>query len=410
MMHIAYISHEYPPDTGKGGIGTYTWQMAQIMQGLGHEVEVFTASFDRQISEVFDGVLTHRIKIDKLSDFKVHVPFVFSLQHQKKNFQIIECPEIGSEAEFIHLEFPDIPLVVRLHTPGVLVTRLLNSYQTFFQKLRFVLGAFGKGRIDLGYWSLKDKNQILDADFLITEKASIITAPSDAMKDWAVKFWGIDPKRIKVIPNPYNPSEALKKIDNGKCHQTITFLGRLNVLKGLVALTKSIPKVLDKHPDWKFRIIGHSEQSHIKDLSMRQWMESQLQPYLAKIEFIDWIDYSEIPKFFAQTDIVVIPSLFESFSYVCVEAMSAGKAVAGSNNGGIQDLLADGRGLLFDPKNAKEIASQINVLIENDILRKRMGNEARTFVIENLNKEHIGLQTQELYSEIIQHRLKKIES
>ena len=83
-MRIAYITHEYPPDTGKGGIGTYTFQMAKIMHDLGHKVEVFTASFDRSISETYNSVLTHRIQINSIADFKIQLVDIFAKQHKIK--------------------------------------------------------------------------------------------------------------------------------------------------------------------------------------------------------------------------------------------------------------------------------------------------------------------------------------
>lgn len=399
-MHIAYIQHEYPPDTGKGGIGTYTWQMAKAIQKLGHTVEVFCASPNREISEMYESVLTHRIKVETLNEFKHKVVEAFVIQHKKYKFDVIECPEIGGEAQLVIATFPELPLVVRLHTPAVLVTRLQNTYQPLQNKLRFVVGALLRGRFDLGYWSRHDKNQHTDPDYLITEKAAIITAPSEAMKQWAVKFWRIKPERIRVIYNPYEPSAELLAVNNAETKR-ITFLGRLAILKGVVALTEAAKMVIKKHPDWQFRFIGNSEKSHIKGLSMKSYIETELAAYRNQIEIIDWIDYNEIPGYLAQTDMVVIPSLFESFSYVCVEAMSAGKAIAGSKCGGMNELLGEGRGLLFNPQKPNEIAESLLRFISKPELRNSCGIKARNFVQETLNSELIARQMEEVYKSLV---------
>ena len=106
ILHIAYISSEFPPDTGNGGIGTYTWQIAKIMTERKHNVEVFAASETREISEKYDNITTHRIKVKRLVDFKKFVVSKFSEIHRQNKFDIVECPEIGGEAEFIKNEFP----------------------------------------------------------------------------------------------------------------------------------------------------------------------------------------------------------------------------------------------------------------------------------------------------------------
>lgn len=379
-MNIAFITSEFPPDTGFGGIGTYTVQIAKMLLALGHTPEIFTASFQREITEDYNGYAVHRIKISNLSEFRNRVIDKFSEIHEINPFHVMESPEIGGEAELIKLKYPQLPFIVRLHTPGVLVTKLQNTYLPLSQKLRFVAGSLIKGKIDLGYWSKHDKNQFKDSDYLITEKADLITAPSEAIKKWAVNYWRIKPERIKVIPNPFIPQKELLDIPLESNSKRITFIGRLNVLKGLVNLTKAVPPVLDKHPDWCFRFIGKSEASHISGKDMRTWMTEELEDYKKSIEFIDWVDYSELPKFYADTEICVFPSLFESFSYVCAEAMSAGKAIIGSKVGGMAELLKDGRGLLINPYKTADIAISLCKLIENPSFRINCQITARTAV------------------------------
>jgi glycogen(starch) synthase len=66
-MRIAYISYEYPPDTGFGGIGTYTWQIAKAMVLQNCKVDVFTASQTREVTEQVEGVCIHRLQVESCS-------------------------------------------------------------------------------------------------------------------------------------------------------------------------------------------------------------------------------------------------------------------------------------------------------------------------------------------------------
>lgn len=398
-MHIAYITHEYPPDTGKGGIAIYTAQMAGIMKDLGHEVEVFCASFEREVSEYWNGILTHRIRISEIKDFRKSVLSTFSSRHTDHPFDLMECPELGGEAEYIKQKYPDLPLVVRLHTPAVLVTRLQNSYLPVSAKLRFTLGSLRRAKIDLGTWSRHDKNQYTDPDYIITTRAEKLIAPSHAMKRWATRFWKIPPQKIEVIPNPFEADPDLLKIPAETHSNYITFLGRLNVLKGLVALTNALPEVLDKIPEWKIRFIGNDEQSHKEGYSMKTWMESKLSAYQERIEFIDWISREEIPAYLENTDIVVIPSLFESFSYVCAEAMSAARGIVGSKNGGMRELLGDS-GIVVNPGAPRQISKALNFLIENTEKRIQLGKSARARVLAQFNGQQIGKHVMKVYQAV----------
>src|SRR5690606_13718964 len=94
--------------------------------------------------------------------------------------------------------------------------------------------------------------------YLFTNCADCITAPSEAMKAWAVKNWHIPPEKIEVIPNLFSPSAALLNIPliQGKENKKIIFFGRLNVLKGLVNATFALKKILAEHAEWKFVAIG----------------------------------------------------------------------------------------------------------------------------------------------------------
>jgi glycogen(starch) synthase len=375
-VRIAYITHEYPPDTGFGGIGTYTLQMALGLKSLDIDVEIFSASYTKEQSHEYMGILTHRVKINSLEEFRLKIVSAFSERHENKAFDIIECPEIGGEAWYIKEKYPDLPLIVRLHTPSVVITRMKNSYVPLIIKLRFVLGALIRGRIDLGYWSRHDKNQSKDPDFLITEKADVITAPSEFIKRWATTFWRIDPARIQVVPNPISieREEISPRTDQTK---SIIFLGRLNVLKGIVSLTEAIPLVLKRNPEWRFCIIGKDEASHKPGISMKEWMISRLDKYLDHIDFVEWASGKEKINYLKNSEIVVIPSLFESFSYVCVEAMSLKKAVIGSKGSAMEELLADNAGILIHPRKSRKLARSINRLIENPKLRSQMGSNAR---------------------------------
>ena len=402
-MRIAYITYEYPPDIGLGGIATYNFQIARVMKERGHDVEVFCGSFFRNISEEYYQVLTHRVKISDVIDFRNKVIEVFAERHSFKPFDLFESPEINGNGYLINQKFPELPMVVKIHMPSVLQIQLLNYYTPFLTKLKFVISSLIKKRkIDLGFWSSKDKNQHSDVDYLITEQASIITAPSEAMKNWAVRFWGINEARIKVIPYPYIPDKKYLEITLEKNFKRITFIGKLNVHKGLVVYTEAIENVLKLYPDYKFRFVAEDGSSHKPGISMKEYILKRLQNYSENLEFTGSVPLSEIPEHLKVSDICVFPSIWECFGLVVCEAMAAGKPVIVSGNGGMKEIVENEvTGLVVNPLDSQAIAYAIGLMITDKEMANRLAMNGRQSIIKKYNVENIGIMNEKIYNEVI---------
>jgi glycosyltransferase involved in cell wall biosynthesis len=281
-----------------------------------------------------------------------------------------------------------------LHAPDHLVESLKKTYTPFLAKLRFVLGSIRRFKFDPGYWRKYDKQK--DPDYQFIQLADFIKAPSQSMKQWVVNNWDIEAGHIHVIPNIFSPSEALLNIPISEvCNfKYIVFFGRLNVLKGLVNATRAMKKILKQYPEWQFRVIGDDGPGPYHDAGMKAWMQEKLNGVIGRVTFINGLDYEELPKVIADSEIVLLPSLFESFSYACAEAMAAGKAVVGSKNGGMADLIKDGEnGLLVDPDKEKDIFEAVKKLIENNSTRYQYSLKARQRILQDYN----AIDTAKLY-------------
>jgi len=400
-LKIAFISHEFPPDTGKGGIGTYVSQLAQAMAAQGNEVHVFAGSNFREGAVPSNGYITHRIRCLDGNDFKEKVVNIFSIQNEIAPFDLMESPEINGNAWQIKEHFPYIPLVVRLHAPNYLVESLKKKYLPFLAKLRFVLGAVRRFKFDLGYWRRYDKS--VDSDYHFIQLADFITAPSEAMKAWVIDNWQLPPDKITVIPNIFSPSPGFLMIPVAEetNYKRIIFFGRLNALKGLVNATRAMKKILKKYPGWQFRVIGDDGPGPDFTLSMRDWMKVQLKEVENQVEFLDGMDYEDLPAAISDAEIVLLPSLFESFSYTCAEAMAAGKAVIGSNNAGMADLIENNKsGILVNPYSDSEIVTAIKKMIEENSFRVMVSENGRKRIINEFDSDKIRVEFSEFYEKV----------
>ncbi len=404
-MRIALVSYEFPPDTGKGGIGTYTIQLALLLASNNFDVHVFAGTNKPSYDEELQRVHIHRVYCSGREDFKINVVPVFSQEQDLKAFQIIESPEIHGNAWGIKNAFPLIPLVIRLHAPNYLVEHLKKKYTSLFSKLRFVLGALRRGKIDLGYWRKYD--YLNDADFQFTKIADAVTAPSETMKQWAVKHWKLLPEDITVIVNPFIPAKALLDIPiNEKVSKNeIVFFGRLNVLKGLVNATLATKKILVEFPNWHFTIIGDDGAGPKRNESMGEWMRNHFKKVKHQVVFISGQSYEQLPNFLTNASIVLLPSLFESFSYTCAEAMAAGKAVIGSRNTAMKDLIKQhDTGVLINADSVNSIYNALKKLIQNNQFRYDISVAARESVATTFGVEMIMPKFISFYTSIIASR------
>ena len=161
--------------------------------------------------------------------------------------------------------------------------------------------------------------------------------------------------------------------------------------KGVEIFAKAIPLILNKFPGYKFKLVGKDTFSLTHRQSMQGFLTEKLKMCLSKVEFVDHVSAEEIPLLLSSTDICVFPSLWENFPNVCLEAMSAGRAIVASKNGGMKDMLQKEKaGILINPYSAIEIVNAISYLIRNPEEKLMMAKRARKKVLEEYSSDKIG--------------------
>jgi glycosyltransferase involved in cell wall biosynthesis len=110
---------------------------------------------------------------------------------------------------------------------------------------------------------------------------------------------------------------------------------------------------------------------------------------------------SDIASIFSALDLVVLPSRYETFGRVLVEAMAAGKPVIGTNVGGIPEIIEDGvTGLLVPPQSPDKLAEAVITILQNPSLARQMGEAGRQRVRERFSVEQHVARIQEIYEEL----------
>src|SRR4051794_26994599 len=104
-----------------------------MLRSRGHCVEVFTSSPHRAGSEMEDHVLVHRMKLASQHNFASSAGRMFAERHARFQFDVLEGPEFFADAREAVKLVPDVPLVIKLHTPSMLVLKL-NYFETSLVK------------------------------------------------------------------------------------------------------------------------------------------------------------------------------------------------------------------------------------------------------------------------------------
>ena len=148
----------------------------------------------------------------------------------------------------------------------------------------------------------------------------------------------------------------------------LLFVGRLARIKGIRELIISFSQLVDV--SCNLYIVGSNE-------SLKQYEFESLKN-LPGVHYCDGLAHEEVISLMKSIDIVVVPSLMETFSLVTIEAMACGKPVIATNVGAIPEIIKNGyNGILIPSKDAKALSQAILFLINNPLEAERLGKNAR---------------------------------
>ncbi len=196
-----------------------------------------------------------------------------------------------------------------------------------------------------------------------------------------VDLYGADPHKIRIVPcgvdidlfRPIPQQEARDRLglDNGKY---IIFVGRLEPLKGLDILLDALAILVRRERDVRLLIAGGNLDSEVAR-QLRHCVETfKLDDH---VRFLGPVDQKELPYYYCAANLCAMPSFYESFGMVAIEAMACGTPVVASRAGGLQFTVLDGEsGYLVAPGNAVPLAIAIERILNNPELGQRLGSAA----------------------------------
>ena len=212
-------------------------------------------------------------------------------------------------------------------------------------------------------------------------------------KSWKDFFGDItDPEKIVVFPNGVKTADYAASEDLKKDYHKILFLGRICKDKGIDELLEAVSGIHESGREVKLYIGGIFEDQEYKEKI------SKLGDF---VEYIGWVSGADKDKYLKECGILALPSYYEGFGIVVIEAMLRRSAVVASCVGGIPDIIDDGiDGLLVPVKDAAALREGITKLIDDNNLAKELGINGQKKVLENYSVEENIKRLLEIYSKL----------
>jgi glycogen(starch) synthase len=397
-MRICLISREYPPDTGYGGIATFTRHLAHGLKEIGNEVVVVSLAEGAAKTVDDNRVMVHRVEPfvipGDLGAVAMCMPYSryvmkttaalwqkFFELHQQNPFDVVDTPELLAEGIYPAIT-KALPLVIRLYTPHskFIAENLHNVSATF----------------DHQFVAMVERVAMLSAD--------AITAPSNDLADFVSEDLNFSREKIRLIHNPIDPDIFTPE---GNCALPppeglrVLFVGRLEERKGISYLVQAIPQILKVVPETEFVIIGADT---INNEGGQRSVLADIRDFLARnrvidrVKFIPRVALDELPNYYRSADICVVPSVYDNSPYTCLEAMSCGRPVVGTSGGGTKEYVTDGEcGIIVPPRDIEALKDAIIQLLKDGRRRRTMSENARRRVLEKFQRKQIASETLALY-------------
>jgi D-inositol-3-phosphate glycosyltransferase len=391
MLRVAMLSYHTCPlavlggkDTG--GMNVYVRELTRHLGAAGVHVDVFTRSQDEHVPHVLHDLgygnrVVHvpagpEVPLPKQELAEYLPEFIANITAfaEEKNLQydIIHSHYwmSGVAADALKKAW-GVPVVHMFHTLGQMKNRVARSNEEME-----------------GEYRVKGERQVLrSADALIVatlaEQAQLQFLYGASSRKLVVIPPGVDTSRFYPIPR----DEARAVIGIPSDDEMILFVGRIEPLKGVDTLIRAVAHmhetgVLEKYPHYLSIIGGDPEASPEK---MNQEMV-RLQRLCREMGIGDMVVFhgkrgqDALPYYYSAASMLVVPSHYESFGMVALEAMACGTPVVASQVGGLAFLVQDGvTGFVVPDGEPDVLGDRLTRLISDPALRERMGQQAAEY-------------------------------
>ncbi len=385
---ILILSWEYPPLI-EGGLARHVRKLSEQLVQRDVEVHVLTRGDGvSPVEQEMEGVHVHRVSEPrKPADLDEFLAWI----EQMNGDMVAAGIELGARMSFDLVHGHDWLVAAageelsrRLRCPWV-VTIHATEY----------------GRHQ-GWVDKHPQSHIHGVETWMANRADAVITCSHYMRDHVSDIYGLDDQRVAVIPNGIDPLD-LQPVEDldalrarfAQPHERLVLLvGRLVYEKGFQIALEALPGVIERLGDVRFLVAGSGTA------------ERELTEQAGKLGLLDhgtfmgWIGDDVLHSLYRIADLTVVPSIYEPFGLVALEAMASGCPTIVADTGGLREVVPNEHvGLRFRSRDPQSLATMMERVLSDAALRDRLIAEASEHVL-SFDWADIARQTAEVYGEL----------
>jgi D-inositol-3-phosphate glycosyltransferase len=414
-LRVAMLSYHTCPLAmlgGKktGGMNVYVRDLSRALAKLGIAVDVFTRSQDdcapRVVHDLGPGARVMHIPAGPerpipVNDTERHLDeFVTNIlafaAREGLHYDVIHSHYwlSGLAAEALAQAWGGTPIVQMFHTLGHMKNQIARDLSERAPQSR------------------------LAGEAHVAQVADRLIAATPAEVEQLVRLYAAPRARIAIVPpgvdlahfHPIPQLKAKQMIGIPPQRKNILFAGRIEPLKGIDTLLEAIALLKARHitdlADTCVTIIGGNPWADTLDEEMERLQRMSLELGLDDlVAFAGARDQQVLPYYYAAAEMVVMPSHYESFGMVALEAMAMGTPVIASEVGGLAYVVRDGyNGFLVPRRDAQALAARIADLLNDQLLRQQLSHHA-THYARDYDWSSIAERIAAVYDEVCARQL-----
>ena len=363
-LRVAFLASEYPPHV-YGGLGTHVHALTTALAARGTRIELFVPR-----REGYDppppGVELHHVAAGRASSNEQ-----FWLQFCRRATAMVR--QRGGAIDLIHSH--DWMTVLA----GIPLRRLLNAPLIYSVHLPQVTAPH-RPIENLG---------LVWADCVLVNSRAVTEE---------IARRGLPISSMRVIPNGVDP-DSFVPADASRADPYVLYVGRLVAQKGVDVALHAFGILLRRCPATRLVVVGDGDQALYLKRVVR---------YLGiapRVAFVGWQRGQSLVNLYQQAAVVVVPSLYEPFGMVALEAMACGRPVVASSTGGLAEVVEhDVTGYLVRPGDHLELAQRLAALLLDPARAARLGAAGRRRACD-FDWESIAARTERVYESLVHQEL-----
>jgi len=399
-MNVVRLVSDFPPfEKIQYGLGPSFYHISKEQVKLGINVHVICKKYpsEKRFEEI-EGIHVRRV----MTPYNIFGLYELIKLSRHINIDLVHahatsCPSYAISKNFIYNNKTRAKYVVHVH--GTL-KGVMSAYSRFFTEGLNERGL--KQRIGNPISILRQN--------VMWKRADAVIAVSKSLAKELEGLYEIPRERTHVVYNGvdlqnFYPRElrgsVLKRHGLNPKSRVIMYLGGFRPVKGPMYLIKALGEIRRKFEDIKVLFVCNPrhplERRYAKPLLglIRRLKVNDA------IRLIENIPYREMAEYYSAADALVVPSIYDSFPKVILEAMACKTPVIASTVGGVTELIRDSEtGILVNPGNPDELAEAIIKILSDTDLREKIGLKARKLV-EQFTWKHSAKRTLEIYENLL---------